>query len=140
MTELTEGAGPSRPLACPSVSMVSSGLLIRADHVVFAILDRFAAQYAVELIPVPMLVSPLSHCLEHITLNLNVIVSDGRVVKCAEDVIDDFVDRNICMFPCVQNTTGRGLVSVYKQGLEDSAQLTVRYIAAQSLRLCRRRG
>lgn len=95
--------------------MAASRLLVRANHMVFAILDRLTTKNGVELVPLAMLVSPLSDCLEHVTLNLNVIVSDGGVVKRAEDIVDNLIDRNICVFPRVKDTAGRALVGMYKQ-------------------------
>lgn len=95
--------------------MATSRLLIWSNHMVFAILDRCATENVVDIKPVTLLVSPLLHRLEHVTLNLNAIVSDRGVVKCAEDVVDYLVHGDICMFPCVQDTTDCGLVGAQKQ-------------------------
>lgn len=81
--------------------MAASRLLIRPNDMIFTILDRFATEDAVNIMLLSILISPLSHRVKHITLNLNVMVADGRVVKCAEDVVDYFVNRHICVLPGV---------------------------------------
>lgn len=112
------------------MTVVASGLLVWANDMVLAVLDRFATENGVELIPVTMLVSPLPHRLEHVTLNLNVIVSDRWVVERTKDVIDDFVHGNIWMFPCVKHAAGFGLADV--QGSSRALlRLTVRHIEVQ---------
>lgn len=106
MADLAERAGPSRPLACPGVIVSANGLLIRTDHVVFAVLDRFTPQKVIKLIPTLVLIGPLSHGLEHIALDLNVIVSDGGVMERAEDVVNNFIDRNTCVLPGIEDAAG----------------------------------
>lgn len=101
MTELAQCTGPSPPLACSGVPMVATRLLVGAELMIFARLDRFATENVVDVKPVALLVSPLLHRLEHFALDLNAIVSDGGVVERAEDIVDDFVHGDVCMLPCV---------------------------------------
>lgn len=49
-----------------------------------------------------VLVCPLPDGVEHVLLNLDALVADGWVVEGAEDVVDDFVDRDAGMFPGVE--------------------------------------
>lgn len=81
---------------------------------IFAILDRFTTKKSVEFISVAMLVSPLADCIEHVTLNLNVVVSDGGMVERAEDIVGYLIDRNIRVLPRVQYTAVYGLVGMDK--------------------------
>ncbi|KAI6763073.1 hypothetical protein HG530_009053 [Fusarium avenaceum] len=52
-----------------------------------------------------VLICPLLHGLEHIALNLNLIVACRRMMEGTEDVVNDLVDRDTSVFPCKENTT-----------------------------------
>ena len=54
-----------------------------------------------------MLIDPVLDGAEHVLLNLDVIVAQGRVVEGPQHVVDNFVDRHAGVFPCVENTTAR---------------------------------
>lgn len=51
-----------------------------------------------------VLICPLLHGLEHIALNLNLIVACRRMMEGTEDVVNDLVDRDTSVFPCKENT------------------------------------
>lgn len=52
-----------------------------------------------------VLVSPLLDSLEHVTLDLDMIVPSSRVVESTQDIVDDFVDRYASVFPSIEDTT-----------------------------------
>lgn len=52
-----------------------------------------------------VLICPLLHGLEHIALNLNLIVACRRMMEGTEDVVNDLVNRDTSVFPCKENTT-----------------------------------
>ena len=51
-----------------------------------------------------ILVYPEAHSLEHVLLDLNVIVTRSRVVEGAEDVVDDLVDGDAGVLPRIQDS------------------------------------
>jgi hypothetical protein len=53
----------------------------------------------VDLVATGVLIGPGFDRLEHITLNVNTIVAEGRVMESAEDVINNLIDRNTRVFP-----------------------------------------
>lgn len=104
MADFTEGVLPSGPIVC---TVVMPAFLIMADDVVLPVLDGFRAQSVVEVVVPTILLSPLTHGLKHVLLDLNVLVANCWVVKGAENVIDDFINWHACVLPGVQHATGR---------------------------------
>lgn len=88
VADFTEGVRPSGPIVC---TVIVAGLLVRSNYVVLSVLNGFRAQRGVEVVAPRVLVGPLPHGVEHVLLNLDVLVADGWVVKGAEHVVDDFV-------------------------------------------------
>lgn len=86
---------------------MASRLLARGlvEDVVVSSLDRCGRQDGIELVALGMLVGPFLDGLEHFPLKFNMVVAECRVVERLEDVIDNFIDRNARVFPCVENTT-----------------------------------
>ena len=57
----------------------------------------------VELVAMGGFLGPLANGLEHLALDLDTLVTRGGMVQGAEDVIDDFVDRNAGVLPGVDD-------------------------------------
>lgn len=64
----------------------------------------------VELVAVRCLLSPLADCVEHLALDLDTLIADGGVVEGAENVVDNFVNRDTRVLP----------------GVDDAAEICVR--------------
>jgi len=58
----------------------------------------------VNVVPLGVLVNPLSDSVEHVAVDFDVLISDCRVVKRTEDVIHDFVNGDPWVLPCVDDT------------------------------------
>jgi molybdopterin biosynthesis enzyme len=74
--------------------------------VVAAGFDALGRQEGVDLVAPRIVVGPLAHGVEHVFVDLDVLVTDGGVVEGAEDVVDDFVDGNAGIFPSVEDAAG----------------------------------
>ena len=105
MADFTEGVLPSGPIVCTVV--VSARCLVMPDDMVLPVLDGFRAQRVVQVVVPAILIGPLTHGIKHVLLNLNVLVTDGWVVKGAEDVVDDFIYWHACVLPGVQDAAGQ---------------------------------
>lgn len=57
-----------------------------------------------KLVAAGVLVSPLLDSLEHVTLDLDMIVPSSRVVESTQDIVNDFVDRYASVFPSIEDT------------------------------------
>ena len=73
---------------------------------VFSVLDGFGSQNVVQLVAAGVLVSPLANRTEHVAVDLDALISNGRVVESANDIIDDLIYGDTRVFPSIQNTTG----------------------------------
>lgn len=100
VTQLAYRAGPSRPVA------LAAGLLVWADDVVLAGLNRLGREKAVDLVTPVVFIGPLPDGFEHVLLDLNSLVADGRVMEGAEHVIDDLIDRDAGVFPGIEDAAG----------------------------------
>lgn len=78
------------------------------QDVVLVVADGLGGQEMVEVVAVGCLVGPLSDCVEHVLLNGHALVADGGVVEGAEDVVDDFVDGDVGIFPGVEDAAVEG--------------------------------
>lgn len=89
----------------PSVMGVTADttLLLLVEDVVFALLDGLRRQEVVDVVAARMLIDPVLDCAEHVPLNLNMVVTQGRVVEGTQHVVDNFVNRHAGVFPCVKN-------------------------------------
>lgn len=105
VTQLTEGVAPSRPVSLSTVAVSSARLLIRADDLIFSILDGLAPEDVVEFMATGALIRPLPNSVEHDLLDLDALVTDGWVMESAEDVVDNFVDGDAGVFPGVEYTS-----------------------------------
>ena len=56
----------------------------------------------VKLVPPWVLVRPLLHRAEHVSLDLYVLVTKSRMMKGTEKVIDNLIYGDLDVFPCVQ--------------------------------------
>lgn len=52
-----------------------------------------------------VLVGPLPHGLIHVLLDLDVLVTNGWMMECAENVVNDFVHWHACVLPSIQYAT-----------------------------------
>lgn len=75
VADLPDGAGPGRPVT------LAARFLVRPDDVVLACFDGLGREEVVELVPLGALVGPLPHGLEHVLLNLDTLVANGRMVE-----------------------------------------------------------
>ena len=79
VTELVEDATAAAIVAVGSASR----LLVAAEDVVLAVLDRFGAQDAVDIVPMRELIGPLADRVKHGALNLDAVSADSRMMECA---------------------------------------------------------
>jgi len=77
------------------------------DFVVVAILYGLGGEDGVQRVGVGLLFHPFPDCVEHVAVDFEGFVAQGGVVKCAEDVVQYFVDGNTRVFPSVEDTAGR---------------------------------
>lgn len=70
--------------------------------------DGLGGEQVVEVVAVGRLVGPLPDRVEHVLLDGDALVADGGVVEGAEDVVDDFVDGNVGIFPGVEDAAVEG--------------------------------
>lgn len=73
---------------------------------VVAILYGLGGEDGVQRVGIGLLFYPFADCVEHVAVDFEGIVAQGGVVKCAEDVVQYFVDGNTGVFPSVEDTTG----------------------------------
>jgi hypothetical protein len=74
------------------------------ENVVLVILDRVRGEKMGQFVAARVLICPLLHSLEHIALNLHMIIARRRVMEGTEDVINNLIDRDTSVFPCKENT------------------------------------
>jgi hypothetical protein len=53
----------------------------------------------VEFVATRVLVGPLADGLEHVAMNLDAFIAQGRMMKGAEAVIHDFINGDVGVFP-----------------------------------------
>lgn len=61
----------------------------------------------VDVVPARILIDPGLYGAEHILLDLNVSTAKGRVVECAQYVVDNFIYGDIGVLPSIENTAVR---------------------------------
>jgi len=84
----------------------ASGLgFVSVEDVVLAVLYRFGAEEVGKLVALRVLVVPFTHRVVHVALDLDALVTEGRVVEGLEDVIDDFIHGDVGILPSKENTT-----------------------------------
>lgn len=59
----------------------------------------------VDLVTARMLVRPLTHRIEHVTLNLNTLVSESWVVESMQDVTHNLVNGNAGIIPGIEDAS-----------------------------------
>lgn len=69
------------------------------ENVVLALLDGFRTENAIEFVTTGVLVSPGADSLEHVTLDLDVVVAQGGVVENAQDIVHDLIDGDVGVVP-----------------------------------------
>jgi hypothetical protein len=72
---------------------------------VLVVSDRLRREKMGKLVATRVLISPIFHGLEHISLDLDVVVASSRVVECAEDIVNDLVDGYTSVLPGIQNSS-----------------------------------
>lgn len=97
-------------------------------YMVFSVLDGLGSQNVVQLVAAGILIGPLANRTEHVAVDLDALISNGRVVESANDIIDDLIYGDTRIFPSIQNTTGMcfGQLSI---GRGKRIILTARHIA-----------
>lgn len=91
-----------------SATSADTSLVIRFKDVVLVVLDRLGGEEVGELVAARVLVGPLLDSGVHVTLDLNIVASSSRVVKCADHIVDDFVNGNRRVLPSIENSTSAG--------------------------------
>lgn len=79
----------------PTASIVGS-------YVIFTCFDALAAEYGVEIRALPA-TSPAFDDGEHGVVDLAAMVTSSWVVENTDDVVEDLVERDVRVFPCVEN-------------------------------------
>ena len=67
--------------------------------------DRLGSQDVVQLMAAGVLVSPLADRAEHVAMDLDTLIANGRMVECANEIIDHLIYRDARVFPSIENTT-----------------------------------
>lgn len=99
------GKGAESTVITAGTTMAAALVLVLLQDVVLAGLDGRGAEDGGEFMMAGVALCPLLDGVEHVALDLNVVVSDGWVVECAEDVVDDFVNGDAGVFPSIENAT-----------------------------------
>lgn len=92
-------------LPCVMSMAADTALLLVVESVVFALFNGLRRQNLVEFAAARMLIGPRLDGVEHIPLNLNMLVTKGGVVECPQHVVDNFFDGHTGVLPCVENAT-----------------------------------
>lgn len=66
---------------------------------------RLGAQDVVEVMTIGLFVDPSSNRGKHVSMDFDMLIAQGWVVKDAKYVSHDFVDWNSWVLPCIENTT-----------------------------------
>lgn len=93
------------PMVAATTTNTAAVALDLVKNVVLMILDRVGGEKMSKLVAAGVLVGPLLDSLEHVTLDLDMVVASSRVVERTEDVVDDFVDRDPSVFPSIEDAT-----------------------------------
>lgn len=97
------------PMVAAATTEAAAVALDLIKNVVLMVLDRVGGEKMSKLVAAGVLVGPLLDSLEHVTLDLDMIVPSSRVVESTEDVVNDFVDRNASVFPSIEDA-GNGVL------------------------------
>jgi hypothetical protein len=89
------------------VAMAMAAALLLVENVILALPNGLWWQKTVDVVPARMLINPSLYGAEHILLDLNVSTAKGRVVECAQYVVDNFIYGNVGVLPCIENAAVR---------------------------------
>jgi hypothetical protein len=93
---------------CTMVAATSAGTAARArdlvKDVVLVVPDRLGREKVGKLVAARVLIGPIFHSFEHVSLNLDMVVASSRMVECPEDIVNDLVHRNTSVLPGIQNS------------------------------------
>ena len=92
--------------AAAAVRGMTALVVVAAQNVVLAGLDGFRAQ-GVDVVDILGFLGPPADGLEHLAMDLDVVVANGGVVEGAQDVIDDLVDGDAGILPRINNTASK---------------------------------
>lgn len=84
------------------------------ENVVLALLDRLRREKTVEFVAARMFTGPALNGAEHVSLDLNMLVTKGGMMECSQNVIDDFINGYIGVLPSVEHTAF--ITTVRKRG------------------------
>lgn len=58
---------------------------------ILTLLDRLGTQDAIEVTATGMLIRPLLDCVEHVAMDLNVLVAESGVMEGTDNIVDNFI-------------------------------------------------
>lgn len=87
---------------------VSVAAALLSQDLVLALPHGLRREDMAELVSTRVLVGPVLDRLEHVALDLDVVVAKRRVVEGSQNIVDDFVHRDVCVLPGVEDTTSTG--------------------------------
>lgn len=91
------------------VVIVLLAVLLLVENVVLTRTHGLGRKNVVDLMTTGMLVGPFLDSAEHIPLEVNSLVAEGRMVESLEDIVADFVDGDGGILPGIQDA-GNGVL------------------------------
>lgn len=79
--------------------------LVGYTLVIMAIFDRLGAQNMIELITIWLLVNPFLHCVEHVSVDLETLVSESWVMESSADITHHLINRDTGILPGIEDST-----------------------------------
>ena len=86
----------------------SRTVLLLVEDVVVTLLDRLGAQDVIEPVTTRMFIRPLLDGVEHVSVDLEIVVTQSRVMESTNHVVDDLIYRYTGILPSVQDATTQG--------------------------------
>jgi hypothetical protein len=91
-------------------------ILIAVTRMIVASFDGCRTKDMVEVATVWLLVNPFSYGVEHVAMNLEVLIAESWMMKNTKDIIHHLVDRNSWVLPGIENSSGTELVYFHMNG------------------------
>lgn len=88
----------------------SANTAVRAlvKDMVLMVLNSLGRKEVGKFVASRMFICPLLHCPEHVTLDLNVVVTGSGMVECTKHIVADLINRNTGVLPSIENTPVAG--------------------------------
>ena len=80
-------------------------ILLATSLMVVASFDGLRAKDAVQTLTFWILIDPVAHSVEHVTMYFNLFFPQSWVMESTEDVRHDFIDGNTGVLPSVENSS-----------------------------------